>query len=189
MRRRVRPPRELAAWLTAIFNAFGPLLCSNIKKVLLSGKEMKKAEQVVQDVLDGYVADLPMLPLYHPLYTEAGLQRRDSDGIALRGCSRGSNVTENLHQSLSTSMNNSWGSGLVVTTSRLLFVDIRHNERMLSCRIPGYKNDNHLNFALSSCTEKYETISGISSTNIRNNPNVLDYAYIPLIQMLGIAFA
>jgi hypothetical protein len=38
----------LAAWLTAIFNAFGPIRCSNIKKVLLSPKEMKKAKNVVQ---------------------------------------------------------------------------------------------------------------------------------------------
>ncbi len=71
IRRRVRSARELAAWLTAIFTAFGPLVCSNIKKVLLSPKEMKKAQQVVQDVLDGYVADLPLLLLYHDLYTEA----------------------------------------------------------------------------------------------------------------------
>jgi hypothetical protein len=48
IRRRIRPPGQLAAWLTAIFDAFGPIRCSNIKKALLSPKEMKKAKNVVQ---------------------------------------------------------------------------------------------------------------------------------------------
>jgi hypothetical protein len=59
IRRRVRPPGQLAAWLTAIFNAFGPIRCSNIKKVLLSPKEMKKAKNVVQVYfLNSYVNKL-----------------------------------------------------------------------------------------------------------------------------------
>ncbi len=34
VRRRVRPSCELAEWLSAIFNPFGPLRCSDIQKVL-----------------------------------------------------------------------------------------------------------------------------------------------------------
>jgi hypothetical protein len=42
VRRRVRPSGKLAEWLSAIFNAFGPLRCSNIQKVLLKQEENKK---------------------------------------------------------------------------------------------------------------------------------------------------
>jgi hypothetical protein len=125
------------------------------------------------------------LILYQSLYNAAGTQRRDSDGLKLRVCARGSNAVENLHQMLITMMNNMWGSGLAVTCSMLLLLCARHNERMLSERSPGHVMDHHLNFTLSSYIQKYEELAGCCSNLNRRNPNVLDYSWIPVLQMLA----
>jgi hypothetical protein len=102
IRKHLRPRLELAAWLQAIFTAFGPIRCSNTRKVLLPPKEMAKAWKVIADVRDGFVADLAGIDLYQVLYTERGYARTDRDGIKLRSCSRGSNCVENKHQKVYT---------------------------------------------------------------------------------------
>ena len=58
MRRVLRPPLVLAAWLEAIFNAFGPLRCSKTRKPLLPPKERNKAVKVVEAIKAGYICDL-----------------------------------------------------------------------------------------------------------------------------------
>ncbi len=58
MRRVLRPPLVLAAWLEAIFNAFGPLRCSKTRKPLLPPKERNKAVKVVESIKAGYICDL-----------------------------------------------------------------------------------------------------------------------------------
>jgi hypothetical protein len=58
VRRVLRPPLVLAAWLEAIFNAFGPLRCSKTRKPLLPPKERNKAIKVVEAIKAGYICDL-----------------------------------------------------------------------------------------------------------------------------------
>ncbi len=58
VRRVLRPPLLLAAWLEAIFNAFGPLRCSKTRKPLLPPKERNKAAKVIDAIKAGYICDL-----------------------------------------------------------------------------------------------------------------------------------
>ncbi len=83
-------------------------------------------------------------------------------------------------------MNNSWGSSLVVTGSMLYFLCARHNEQSLSHRSPGHVRDGHLNHTLSSHIAKYEELAyPLDDAKVRTNANVLDYKWIPLLQMLA----
>jgi hypothetical protein len=54
---------------------------------------------------------------------------------------------------------------------------------MLSRRVAGHVYDYHLNFALSSHIQKYEELCGFFTN--RTNPNVLDFIWIPMLQMLA----
>jgi hypothetical protein len=58
VRRKLRPPLLLAAWLEAIFNSFGPLRCSKTRKPLLPPKERNKAAKVIDAIKAGYICDL-----------------------------------------------------------------------------------------------------------------------------------
>ena len=180
VRRKLRPPSVLAAWLHAIFMAFGPLLCTKTKKQLLPRNELAKAVLVIEDVKAGFVGDIDGLQLYDALYTPGGNERRDRDGIRLRSCARGTNDCENVHQKLINSMNNMWGAGSRTTAAMLLKISTRHNERMLCRRVAYHENDVHMNFILSSYIEKYEEIAFPENKISRSNANVLDFKWIPL---------
>ena len=154
--------------------AFGPpLLCTKTKKQLLPRNELAKAALVIEDVKAGLVGDIEGLQLYDALYTPGGNERRDSDGIRLRSCARGTNDCEKVHQKLINSMNNMWGAGSRTTAAMLLKISTtsRHNERMLCRRVAYHENDVHMNFILSSYIEKYEEIDFPENKISRSNAN------------------
>ena len=211
IRRRLRPPRILVAWLDAIFTAFGPLRCSKTKKTLLSRKEQAKAKNVLDEVRDGFVSDVHGVELYQALYTPNGTEWRDRDYLPLRSCARGSNNTENMHQKLIGSMNNMWNAGQRTTSALLVLTCHRHNDKELCTRAPNHEYTGHINVVLSShiwkvCVLKsltktfmikhslfllllhllqYEEIAYPQHSVTRSNPNILDFKWIPLPQMFA----
>ena len=72
---------------------------------------MKKASNILAEILDGNISDPPNLQLYAHQLNKKGEKKIDKDGFYLYHCMRGTNLTELFHKSL-VSTYSTWKVGV-----------------------------------------------------------------------------
>ena len=90
--RRVPPPSVHYWRVRRIYEIFGPLIDSKTKAPLLNDAAWKKANNVLQEILDGNAADAPGYVPYHQRLTTDGQPKVDEDGLALLDCRQASRL-------------------------------------------------------------------------------------------------
>ena len=98
---RVCPPASVLYYrVRAVFDAYGSKVDSS-GRPLLNAAAVKKFKNVLEDIAAGYVSDPPGLSFYSPTYDKSGKMKTCSiSGVPILHCSRGSNLTENVHNQL-----------------------------------------------------------------------------------------
>lgn len=102
VRRHIPPPQQLYHRVKAVFDFFADQEDSEKHQPLFNKEAKKKAKLVLEAILRGELSDPPGAEWYVRKTNQRGEVMVDRDGLWLYRCFRGTNLTESMHQSLTT---------------------------------------------------------------------------------------
>jgi hypothetical protein len=89
----IPPPSVLVPAVRQVFNTYGSVLDAKTGQPLFNEDAWAKSQAVLQHCAEGCISDIPGVQLYFEI-------KKDSDGLMLFRCGRGTNSTENIHQKI-----------------------------------------------------------------------------------------
>lgn len=141
--RRIPPPDQLYGLVKQVFELYGPMLDAKTKKPLFDATANKIANGILNDIQLGYVSDPPNYELYVKV-------ARDSDGLDIFRCLRGTNSVEGgVHQNL-IRIFQSFNASPQYAVNILARYVLHHNLGVISKNTTGRKYGGHYDLALTS---------------------------------------
>lgn len=138
----VLPPKQLYWRLRAVFMIFGDLKDPKTKKPLFNDAAWKKANNILQEVLEGLVSDPPGVSFYVTRLNSDGSEMVNKYGFTMLESIRGSNRTESYHKGLITTFGD-WVVGVEMSDCLIRERRHRHNHNVSVQRRPGFPDVGH----------------------------------------------
>ena len=123
------PPSFLYGQVRAVLVVYCTKLDADSKKSLFNKRAWKKANNLLEVLLDGFISNPPDLPLCLHQLNKKGDSKIDSDGFYLYHYIRETNLIELFHKSL-VSAYRTWQVGIEYSDCLLMERNRRNNHRM-----------------------------------------------------------
>jgi len=140
--RHVPPPSMLYWRVRAVYVLYGNMIDSKTKKPLFNARAWRKANGVLKGILLGYYSDPPGIELYRKQLRLDGSVKKNSYGMDMIECMRGTNRTEAYHKNLVMTFGG-WHTGVEMSTCLLAERRHRHNHRCSELRRFGFPKIGH----------------------------------------------
>lgn len=135
--RGVPPPDVHYRRVRAVFEFFGNRRDAKTGVPLFNKEAWLKAKNVLDEILAGNCVDPPDMPMYLPRIDTDGELLRDSYGLQLYDCLRGTNLTECAHKQMLATFG-SWVCGVEMSDCLLREWRHRYNHSLAERRRPGF---------------------------------------------------
>lgn len=138
----ILPPTLLYWRVRAVFRLYGPVKDSKTGRPLFNDEAWKKARNVLNEILLGYISDPPGVEFYFPKLNKHGQQMVNKYGIPLLLCNRSNSHLEGMHKQLVDSFS-TWCTGGRMGSCLLGEFRHRYTQGMSERRRPGFPNIGH----------------------------------------------
>jgi hypothetical protein len=137
------PPPSILYWrVHAVFAFYGNRICTHTGKPQFNETSWKKANNVLEEILQGYAYDVPGESYYRLRFDESGEVIRNRLGIPMISCCRGTSDVEAVHRQLHAVFRN-WEMGVEMLDCMLAEFRQRYNHRISERKIPGFPQIGH----------------------------------------------
>lgn len=142
---RTVPPPSILYWrVRAVYALYGNMIDSKTEQPLFNAKAWKRANNVLNDILDGYYSDPPGLYFYTKKLGKNGEVMTNKYGLDIIECFRGTNRVEAYHKNLTVTFGR-WQVGIEMSDCLLAERRHRHNHRCSELRRLGFHRIGHFN--------------------------------------------
>lgn len=140
---RVCPPSSVLYYrVRAVYDVYAHRVDSS-GRPLLNEAAKKKFKNVLDEIIAGHASDPPGLSFYSPTYDKFGKMKTCSvSGVPILHCSRGSNLTENVHNQL-LSLIGHRSMGIEMVDHLLREFRHRHNQNVAQVNRLNYPSFGH----------------------------------------------
>jgi hypothetical protein len=138
------PPPNMLYWrLRAVYALYGHMKDSKTNAPLFNDNAWKKANNVLNEILDGLYSDPPGVQWYTKRLRGDGTVMRNKYGMEMYDCSRGTNRVESYHKELVTTFG-SWHTGILMSVVLLSERRHRQNHHCSERRRAGFPRVGHV---------------------------------------------